>query len=74
MKYNNLYCFHFNIVDSNSGRIFFNNNYNYPIIVVQPASADDYCNSQDSEGDTSSDGEGKDFISCSCFANDLHYT
>ena len=27
---------------------FFNNNYNYTIIVVQPAYVDDYRNSQDS--------------------------
>lgn len=41
-----------------------------------PASVDHYRNSQESENDSSSDGEGKGititFISC--FANDLQYT
>ena len=38
---------------------FFNNKYNYTIIAVQPASVDDYYNSQDSESDSSSDGKVK---------------
>ena len=54
----------------------FNNKYDYTIKVVQPASFDDYCNSQDSESDSSSDGEGKGITITfsSCFANDLQYT
>ena len=55
---------------------FFNNKYDYAIKAVQPASVDDYCNSQDSESDSSSDGEGKviTITFSSCFANDLQYT
>ena len=55
---------------------FFNNKHNYTIITVQPASVDDYYNSQDSESDSSSDGKSKGITIAfsSCFANDLQYT
>ena len=55
---------------------FFNKNYNYTIIVVQPASADYYRNFQGLENDSDRDREGKGItITFSlCFANDLKYT
>ena len=53
---------------------FFEYNYNYHIIVVQPELVDDNRNSQKLESDSTSDVEGKGITITfsSCFANDLN--